>query len=152
MFDNNLTFPYMDNELYDFLQQLPVNLQCKGDSAIDLAKGKGIAKFLLKNHYKPMLPTEITQKKKQGGFAPMPIFFKDKAQRARINDFIMSSAISDSFLNKNALNEFVTKYDKEASQEGNWFWYKQNKSIQYFNLLALTIWWEEFIENKSVKL
>ena len=152
MFDNNLTFPYMDNDLYDFIKDLPVNLKCKGDSALDIAKGNGVSKFLLKNHYKPLLPKEITDKKKQGGFAPMPIFFDDKIRRDRFKDFIMNSSISDNFLNKKTLLEFLDKYENEVNSKGDWFWYKQNKAIQFFNILTLTIWWEIFVEKKNVIL
>lgn len=42
---------------------------------LDIARGRGTAKYLLKHHYKSLLPEAITSKKKQGGFAPMPLFF-----------------------------------------------------------------------------
>lgn len=152
MFGNDIAFPYMDLALYDFLKTLPVKYKCSGDSALDIARGKGTAKFLLKYHYKPMLPTEITAKKKQGGFAPMPIFFKEKAQRDRIADFIMHSAAADDFFDKSGLEKFIRMYDREADQAGNWFWYKQNKAIQYFNLLTLAIWWEQYVKGNKVIL
>lgn len=149
MFGNKIAFPYMDRELYDFLKTLPIQYKCSGDNALNIARGRGAAKFLLKYHYKPMLPTEITAKKKQGGFAPMPIFFKDKVQRNRIADFIMSSSVSDDFLNKEGLEKFIRTYDREATNTGNWFWYKQNKAIQYFNLLTMAIWWEQYVKGNA---
>ena len=39
MFGNNLVFPFMDMELFRFLQELPVSLKCKGDSVLDIARG-----------------------------------------------------------------------------------------------------------------
>lgn len=149
MFGNAIAFPYMDLELYRFLQQLPVVYKCKGANAKEIARGWATAKFLLKYHYKPLLPEEITSKKKQGGFAPMPLFFKEKQQRKRMADYILSSAITRDFLKQEAVETFLRQYDTEAGQEGNWFWYKQNKAIQYFNLLTLAIWWERFIERKE---
>ena len=151
MFGNNLTFPYMDLTLYHFLQELPVQLKCKGESVLDIARGRGTAKYLLKHHYKSLLPEAITSKKKQGGFAPMPLFFRDSVQRARLKEFILSSAIVDEFLNKDAVERFLTKYDREALQEGSWFWYRQNCALQYFNMLTLAVWWEQFVEKKEVK-
>lgn len=150
MFGNTIAFPYMDLDLYTFLQQLPVSYKCRGTNPKEIAKGHATAKFLLKYHYKPMLPEAITSKKKQGGFAPMPLFFKDDRQRARIADYIMQSSITRDFLKRDVVESFIRQYDREAAETGNWFWYKQNKAIQYFNLLTLSIWWERFVEGKQV--
>lgn len=153
MFKNNIAFPYMDLELYNFLKELPVNLKCKGENAFKIAKGECTAKFLLKYHYKPQLPELITCKKKQGGFAPMPIFFKDKAQRSRIADYIMQSSVTDEFLNRRYVEQFIKTYDNEADNKGKWFWYKQNCAIKYFSLLNIAIWWEQHVKlNESTSL
>ena len=146
MFGNTMAFPYMDLDIYNFLQQLPVHYKCKGTDAFDIAKGHVTAKYLLKYHYKPMLPEVITSKKKQGGFAPMPLFFKNDKQRARIADFIMTSSVTRDFLKRDAVNCFIKQYDQDVNENGNWFWYKQSKAIQYFNLYTLALWWERFIE------
>lgn len=148
MFGNKIAFPYMDLDLYQFLQRLPVVYKCKGDSVSAIAKGHATAKYLLKYHYKPMLPEAITSKKKQGGFAPMPLFFKDDKQRKQTAEYIMSSSVTRDFLKKDAVAKFLKQYDSEVNEEGNWFWYKQNKAIQYFNLLTVAIWWDKFIEQK----
>lgn len=151
MFGNNLVFPFMDTELYRFLQELPVSLKCKGDSVWKIARGQFTSKYLLKYHYKPMLPEAITAKKKQGGFAPMPLFFRNPAQRARLRDFILSSGIYKEYLRRDAVEKFLADYDCEASQEGSWFWHRQNRALQYFNLLTLVTWWEEFVGGREVK-
>ena len=44
------------------------------------------------------------------------------------------------------VEKFVVSYDRESHEAGNWFWYKQNRAIQYFNLLALSVWWEKFVK------
>lgn len=152
MFDNRLAFPYLDNTLYEFLKFLPVGYKCKGKDARSIAKGDLTAKYLLKYVYKPQLPEMITSKKKQGGFAPMPIFFKDDATRGRLADYIMHSSIVGTYLRKDAVELFIRQYEREVHADGNWFWYKQNKAIQYFNLLTLSIWWDQFVEGKRVTL
>ena len=81
----------------------------------------------------------------------MLLFFQDPLQRARIKDFILSADIYEDFLNRDGVERFLNEYDHEASRKGGWFWYKQNKALQYFNLLTLVTWWEEFIEGKEVK-
>lgn len=151
MFGNNLTFPFMDLDLYNFLQDLPAGLKCKGDSVLDIARGRFVSKYLLKYHYKPLLPEAITSKKKQGGFAPMPLFFRDPAQRKRFKEFILASSIMDDYLRRDTVEKFLIDYDREEGQVGGWFWHKQNKALQYFNLLTLVVWWEEFVVGNEVK-
>ena len=148
MFNNNLTFPFMDLDIYHFLQDLPVSLKCKGNSLFDIARGRFVSKYLLKYHYKPLLPKNIAS---QGGFAPMTLFFNDVSQRSLFKDFILSSSIMDEFLCREGVNNFFINYDRMILQTNVWFWHKQNLAIQYFNLLTLVIWWEEFIERKNVK-
>ncbi len=90
-------------------------------------------------------------KKKQGGFAPMPLFFRDKAERAFFKEFTSSSGIMDNYLRRDAVEKFLTDYEQVAEKEGGWFWHRQNKALQYFNLLTLVVWWEEFVEGHEVK-
>ena len=59
MFGNNLTYPFMDLELFHFLQELPVGLKCRGSSVLDIARGRSVSKYLLKHHYKPLLPEPL---------------------------------------------------------------------------------------------
>ena len=151
MFGNNLTYPFMDLELFHFLQELPVGLKCRGNSVLDIARGRSVSKYLLKHHYKPLLPEAITLKKKQGGFAPMPLFFRDRARRAFFKEFILASGIMDNYLRRDAVEKFLTDYEQVAEKEGGWFWHRQNKALQYFNLLTLVVWWEEFVEGHEVK-
>jgi asparagine synthetase B (glutamine-hydrolysing) len=151
MFGNNLTYPFMDLELFHFLQELPVGLKCRGNSVLDIARGRSVSKYLLKHHYKPLLPEAITLKKKQGGFAPMPLFFRDRARRALFKEFILASGIMDNYLRRDAVKKFLTDYEQVAEKAGGWFWHRQNKALQYFNLLTLVVWWEEFVEGHEVK-
>ena len=91
-----------------------------------------VSKYLLKHHYKPLLPEAITLKKKQGGFAPMPLFFRDRARRAFFKEFILASGIMDNYLRRDAVEKFLTDYEQVAEKEGGWFWHRQNKALQYF--------------------
>lgn len=149
LFGNTMAFPYMDLELYRFLQTVPVGYKCYGANVKAIAKGAGIAKYLLKQHYKPLLPEPITSKKKQGGFAPMPLFFRDPQRRSRIADYILESAVCRHYLRREEVEAFLSRYDQEALGDGRWFWYRQNRAIQYFNLFTLALWWERFIEGEQ---
>ncbi len=152
MYNNHIVFPYMDHTLYQFLMELPVEYKCRGNTLKDIAQGQATAKFLLKYHYKKILPPEITAKKKQGGFAPMPLFFKNPTQRNRIAEFILSSSIIKDFLKQEEVEKFIRTYENEVDKNGYWFWYQQNKAIQYFHLLTLAIWWEKYIYGRTTSL
>lgn len=141
LFQNNITFPYMSTELYDFLKTMPRNFKCKGEIN-DLAKGKGVAKYLLKKILKPQLPTEITSRKKQGGFAPLPLFFKDHSKRKELYSIILSSEIIKKLFNKTQLNSFFNHYDKLSNQTPYWFWNQQVMAFRLFNLLVIALWWD----------
>jgi len=148
-FDNHLTFPYMSTDLYNFLKKLPRNVKLKGDLN-ECASGKGQSKFLHKNYLYPKLPKEITERKKQGGFAPLPIFFKDTKRFNKIADIILNSSLTQKHLNRTYLEQILDNYRKHKDNVGYWFWYKQVQAFQIFNLLTLVIWWEGMIEDKEI--
>jgi asparagine synthase (glutamine-hydrolysing) len=141
----NLAFTYIDEDVVKFVKALPRNLKAKG-SIDDLAGGKGISKYLLKAMIKPKLPTEVTSRKKQGGFSPLEIFFADATKRRDMYEFILRSDISKQFLNKKVLQQFFEAYDR--SDAGNyWFWYKQTMANRLINIMVLALWWEIFMND-----
>ena len=71
--------------------------------------------------------------------------------RAFFKEFILASGIMDNYLRRDAVEKFLTDYEQVAEKEGGWFWHRQNKALQYFNLLTLVVWWEEFVEGHEVK-
>ena len=150
MMGNTMAFPFTDLQLRLMLDQLPMQLLCNTTSVKDMAKGNFSAKYLLKACYRPLLPPEITSKKKQGGFAPMPIFFADTLRRRRLADFILSSSCCSELLHRHNVEAFLRHYDD--IDNNSWFWFRQNQAIKYFNLLTLAIWWEEYVKNKEVAL
>ena len=129
---------------------MPIEYKCKG--GIDkLFKGKGTSKFLHKNYLKPLLPSEITNRKKQGGFAPLPIFLKDEKQRKIIFEILQKSDVLLTMFKANEIKKLLYQYENIVSSKPYWFWYQQVKANQIINLLTLTVWWEMFINKKSFK-
>ena len=61
------------------------------------------------------------------------------------------TSLMDNYLRRDAVKKFLTDYEQVAEKEGGWFWHRQNKALQYFNLLTLVVWWEEFVEGHEVK-
>jgi len=148
MFSNTISFPYMSTDLYEFLKQMPVDYKFHG-TLDELSKGSGKSKYLHKQYLKPKLPTEITDRKKQGGFAPLPIFLKDKEQRKIIFEIIKKSAAVDAIFDKKKIQLFLQQYDHIADTPGYWFWYQQVTANQIINLLTIVVWWELFINKKK---
>ncbi len=148
MFSNNISFPYMSTDLYEFLKQMPVDYKFHG-TLDELSKGKGQSKYLHKKYLKPKLPTEITDRKKQGGFAPLPIFLKEPVQRKIIFDFILKSAAVTAIFDRKKIQQLLGQYEKTANSSGYWFWFQQVQAHQIINLLTLVVWWELFMNGKT---
>ncbi len=148
MFSNTISFPYMSTDLYDFLKKMPVDYKFNG-TLDELSKGSGKSKYLHKQYLKPKLPTEITDRKKQGGFAPLPIFLKDKDQRKIIFEIIAKSDAVDAIFSKKKIQSFLQQYDSIANTQGYWFWHQQVLANQIINLLTIVVWWEIFINRKK---
>lgn len=147
LFSNQISFPYMSTDLYHFLNEMPVNYKFKG-GLDELASGKGVSKFLHKNYLKPKLPTEITDRKKQGGFAPLPIFLKNNEQRAKLFSFIKKSDAVTTLFKEKCIVELLNQYDEIVRSTPYWFWYQQVKANQIINLITLSVWWEMYINQK----
>ncbi|MBN1651071.1 MAG: hypothetical protein JW857_07075 [Bacteroidales bacterium] len=149
MYDVNLAFTYIDLDVFNFVKSLPRNLKVKG-SIDDIAKGKGVTKYLLKALIKPKLPSEVTSRKKQGGFSPLEIFFADAAKRQKIYTYMLNSDSTAHLFEKSFLKNFFAAY--ESSVTANyWFWYKQTMANRMINVLVMTLWWDIFLVGKKGK-
>jgi asparagine synthase (glutamine-hydrolysing) len=149
LFQNQLTFPYMSTDMYNWLKHLPREQKFKG-SVVDLSKGLGVSKYLHKNYLKSKLPEAITQRKKQGGFVPLPLFFKDEMQRKKIIHFIRKSDAVKALFIPGMIDESLNQYEQLAISTTYWFWQRHVKAFQLFNLLVLCTWWEMFINQKQI--
>ncbi|MBN2237893.1 MAG: hypothetical protein JW729_10050 [Bacteroidales bacterium] len=147
MYGVNLAFTYIDLDVFNFVKSLPRNLKVKG-SIDDIAKGKGVSKYLLKALIKPKLPSDVTSRKKQGGFSPLEIFFANKEKRTKIYTYILQNDITKDFFDHQFLKKFFQDY--ESSVAGNyWFWYKQTMANRMINILVMALWWDLFIVKKQ---
>lgn len=149
-FDVNLAFSYTDLDIYQFLQHLPVSLRAKGN-VMESMKGQGVSKYIHKQLIKPLLPKEVTNRPKQGGFSPLEIFFNSTERRKAIYSYISNSVFARTLKNKNYLAEFFAQYENLATGKSYWFWHKQVKSNQLINLLIVAIWWDRVLDNRKLK-
>ena len=150
LFNQHLSFPYMDKDSIEFIFKLPREFRFSGTEK-EIAKGQGVGKYLHKRYLEPKLPREITHRKKQGGFAPLNIFFKVDERRNRIYDIIRKSKLYAEIFNKIRLEEFLLNYEKTFQNPQTWFWHQQSMDFRLFNLLVLTIWWDKHFNNKTAE-
>ncbi|NQV03411.1 MAG: asparagine synthase, partial [Bacteroidia bacterium] len=140
-------FPLLDLDIYRFITRLPVSFKMHG-SPMQLVRGKGINKYLYKVSLSGKLPGQAVQRKKQGGFAPMVIFFEDESRRKRILEYITRSDMAKTLLNQDVLVTYFDQFCHDIRDQKIWFWYYQFRCFQLFSLLILAIWWDQFINNR----
>ncbi|MCF8380750.1 MAG: hypothetical protein K9H49_14345 [Bacteroidales bacterium] len=143
MFNVPLTYPYFSKSVFDFVNSLPTSLKIKGGFTHQL-KGRGISKYLHKKTYMDKLPESITQRKKQGGFVPLSLFFLDEHRNDDLFNFIKSSPLLKSLL-KNS-DSTIDSLKTAMRDKSTWFWYQQVYYSRLFNLLAIAIWEKLFLE------
>lgn len=148
----NVVFPYLDADVFKFLQSLPREYKLKG-SVKEIAMGKGKSKYLFKEYLKNTLPYEITHRKKQGGFAPMSLFFDDVEFRRKLYVFITRTFSEAGLFDMNEIKRFTQQVEHSTLDVNDWFWHKQTVYAQLSHLLVLAVWWQQFImDNKKDSL
>ncbi|MDD3431329.1 MAG: asparagine synthase-related protein [Bacteroidales bacterium] len=148
LFGSSMSFPYMSTALYDFLNELPPGYKFKGNID-DLAAGRGVSKFLHKNCFKSKLPAEITERKKQGGFAPLAIFLQEESQRKLLFAYLRRSEGLQYLFEKESIESLLKEYERLVQSPAYWFWFRQVKANQLINLITLAVWWDVFIAGKQ---
>jgi asparagine synthase (glutamine-hydrolysing) len=146
----NIAFPYMDTDVAAFIAGLPRNLRFEGEY-LDIIKGRGKSKITHRKLYSSAMPDELSKKKKQGGFAPLPLFFQSAANLDLTEKVILQSGLATSGLNLTWITEFIQRYRIESQKTPNWFWYSQLQAFKLFNLLVLAVWWETVLNGSSAK-
>jgi asparagine synthase (glutamine-hydrolysing) len=146
----NIAFPYMDNDLAAFIAGLPRNLRFEGEY-MDIIKGRGKSKITHRKLYASAMPDELSKKKKQGGFAPLPLFFQSASNLDLTEKIILQSGLASAGLNMAWIKEFIRLYRAESQKTPNWFWYSQLQAFKLFNLLVLAVWWETIINGSTAK-
>jgi hypothetical protein len=144
MYNLNVTFPYTDKEIFEFLRQMPLEMKYRG-TIFNTALGSGKSKYLFKQYLINKLPIEIKKRRKQGSYAPLAIFLEDKNTREKIYSFVIHTLSDSGLFNSSELEQVTLKVEKAASDQDLWFWYKQTRFNQLFNLLTLSLWWKQYM-------
>lgn len=140
---------YLDTEITDFLVGLDYDLKRKG-SVFDHLKGKVKTKWLHRRAMEGILPPEIMNKPKQGGFVPVKIFLKNPELRRKIFSHLEKSKVINEYFRPDFLKDLFAQYEK--MDQGNVLWanFYNSKANRILFLLTFEIWHSQFIESNSL--
>jgi len=87
MFGIKLREAYLDKDVIEFVLSTHFKLKTKG-SLWDLLMGKRVAKYLHRLSTERLLPSEVFNKPKQGGFVPMTFLLRNPLVRGKVFDYL----------------------------------------------------------------
>ncbi len=140
---------FLDKEVVDFLLSLERRLKRKG-SITDLLRGTSQAKYLHRVAVAKLLPSEIMNKPKQGGFVPLRVFMSDPSLRKRIYDHLLNSTLMKSLFRMDYLKSLFDAYEKAEARPAYWYNYYSSKVNRIMFLLVFDLWHRQFVENDAL--
>jgi asparagine synthase (glutamine-hydrolysing) len=149
----NLTLreSYLDTEVTDFLVSLDYSLKRSGD-LFDHLSGKIKTKLLHRKAMEELLPAEIMDKPKQGGFVPVMIFLKDPNLRKNIYRHLLDSEIIKEYFRTDYLNALFDKYEEYQGKEIYWPNFYNSKANRILFLLTFDIWHHFYIKENFLEV
>lgn len=149
LFNVPLSFPYLSREVYEFVNTLPMEMKIHGTFR-ELLKGKGVSKYIHKYTYKPLIPQQVTGRKKQGGFVPLAMFFTNDERNKDFFHLIEKSELLNSLLKDHKQEIEVLR--KTVNNPETWFWYQQVYYSRMFNMMVLAIWEKLYLQKENVEI
>jgi asparagine synthase (glutamine-hydrolysing) len=149
MLDLSLRESYLDVELTDFLVSLDLKFK-KSGSLVDHLRGRGQSKFLHRKAMEGLLPLEIMNKPKQGGFVPVMIFLKNPELRKRIYRHLSASSVIREYFKPDYLQSLFSSYEHFQSKKMYWHNFHNSKANRILFLLTFDIWHCFYMENNAL--
>jgi len=140
---------YLDTDVVDFLLSLDLQLKRKG-SIVDLLRGTSKAKYLHRITVGDLLPREIMNKPKQGGFVPLRVFMRDPSLRQRVYAQLLNSELMKRHFRLDYLKAIFETYEQAETRATNWYNYYSSKVNRIMFLLVFDLWHKLFVENKTL--
>jgi len=140
---------FLDKEVADFLLSLELQLKRKGSFA-DLLRGRSKAKYLHRVAFGGLLPSEIMNKPKQGGFVPLRVFMGDPSLRQRIYNHLLNSELMKSHFRMDYLKSMFDAYEEAETRPAYWYNYYSSKVNRIMFLLVFDLWYKQFVENGAL--
>lgn len=121
--------PFLDNEVIDFLQRVPVGLKLHGQNQ----------KYLLRKAMKGILPGEILRRRKAAFGLPVRGWLR-KELRGMLRDMLSEERIrSRGILNPTVVSQMIR--DNETGEK--------DYTLQLWGLLTLELWHQVFVEQRT---
>ena len=123
--------PLLDQELMTFAARLPDEYRINSRQT----------KYLLRKLIKPLVPSEVSGRRKHGFVAPLDIWFRGEA-RAFIMDLLLSDvALSRGFFKREAIEAIM-----KENERGQW-----NQGFRIWALACLELWFRTFFDNNDAR-
>jgi asparagine synthase (glutamine-hydrolysing) len=146
MLDLTLRESYLDTEVTDFLVSLDFSLK-RGGTLFDHLRGRYTTKLLHRKAMEGLLPPEIMNKPKQGGFVPVMIFLEDKKLRQRIYRRLLASSMIREHFRTDRIKGIFENYEAMQGRPMRWPNYHNSKANRILFLLTLDIWYSLFMKD-----
>jgi asparagine synthase (glutamine-hydrolysing) len=146
LFRINLREAYLDNDVIDFVLNLNQDSLTKV-SLMNFIRGNRKTKYLHRVSMQNLLPREILNKPKQGGFIPMSILFSNDKIRDSIFKYILRSEFANNYLNISYIDRMLKEVLKSSSEKIYWYSYYDGKVNQIMNVLIISLWYDLCLKN-----
>jgi asparagine synthase (glutamine-hydrolysing) len=137
---------YLDTDVTDFLTSLDFPLKREGGLSAHL-RGNITAKYLHKKAMEDLLPQEILNKPKQGGFVPVMIFLRKPDMRKRIYHHLFNSEVIKEYFRTDYLKKIFDSYEHMQGRKIYWHNFYNAKANQILFLLSFDIWHHFYMQN-----
>ncbi len=141
MFGIKLRETYLDKGVIEFVLSTHFSLKGKG-SLWNFLMGKGVTKYLHRLSTKRILPSEVFNKPKQGGFVPMTLLFKNLHLRRYVFNYLTYCNPLKDYLNMPFLKALLKDYEQSLLKAPYWQAHQEAKTNQIMNILTLCLWYE----------
>jgi asparagine synthase (glutamine-hydrolysing) len=116
--------PYLDIDLVNFIESLPVSFKLKGQTG----------KYLHRKAVKKWIPKSIIERKKRGFSTPVDQWFQNELS-ATLNDLVWSQdSFSSLYFNLPVIEKMISDHQNK----------KHNYKHELFMLLSLEMWYKNF--------
>ncbi len=119
--------PYLDIDLVNFIESLPISFKLKGRTG----------KYLHREAVKSWIPQKIINRKKRGFSTPVDQWFQDELSKTLEDLIISQDSFSRMYFNLNSLKRMITNHKQK----------KHNYKHELFMLLSLELWYKNFYKN-----
>jgi len=131
-FNLKLSYPLLDNNIYNFFKSLPIEIK------IDNSGLRENNTFVNKNkNIDIQLHINLTN------------YLYDINLRKKLYAYMLNSDISKKLFNNSFLEKFFNNFEKEFISKNHINKVLYDLSFQFFNLLIINLWWDIYLINKK---